>query len=213
MWRLGGSACVEPETTYTYSNYGFDVLGSVLAVLWGYDGWNDLADDVLYTPLGMGHTCREAGSCFPDWNTSHAFGFDSTGNHVDLPGFPAAATAEGGLFTTGADMAKWLLFLTGYGPASTTRQRDLVGVPATISGSLADGHGWSFDFRSLKFNDGKTDTVRVKGGYLPGMTTYLSIDDTRHAAVFVYVNRDPDTDSQDTILRSDFVEPILKTLN
>jgi CubicO group peptidase (beta-lactamase class C family) len=205
--------CFAPETTSVYSNYGFQVLGNVLAQIWGTSQWSDLNAQQVTGPLGMTKTCARGDGCHPNFDTSHAHAFDFWGNELSLPAHNSVIDPEGGLWTTAEDMAIWLRYQLGFIPASTPELAQLDAVLPTMRQKLPSGSGWSWKFSQLTFSDGVTSKVRWKLGRWAGLNSYIGLCDSRQTGVFVFVNRDgsdPSVEDPSDVLRDELGETILE---
>jgi CubicO group peptidase (beta-lactamase class C family) len=204
--------CFAPQTQNLYSNYGFQVLGNVLAKVWGYSLWSDLNTDLVTGPLGMAKTCVRGDGCFPSFSSSHAHAFDYWGNEVSLPSHGDITAPGGELWSTAQDMAIWLRYQLGYIPSSTPELARLNAVLPAQRTKLPSGSGYSWQFKNLTFSDGVATRVRFKLGRYKGLNSYIGIADSRHTAVFVFVNRDgsdPNVEDPSVVLRDELGEKIL----
>jgi len=204
--------CVAPETQNVYSNYGFQVLGNLLADLFGYAQWSDLNAAQITGPLGMTKTCARGDGCHPSFDTSHAHAYDFWGNELNLPAHDPVTDPEGGLWTTAQDMAIWLRYQLGQIPSTTPALTQLNAVLPEQRTKLASGSGYSWQFKQLTFGDGLQHRVRWKLGRYAGLNSYVGIADSQQTAVFVFVNRDgcdPSIADPSDVLRDELGEKIL----
>jgi D-alanyl-D-alanine carboxypeptidase len=97
-----------PGSDTRYSNSGFVVLGAILEALEGRS-YHDVIDAWIFTPLGMSDTGPEG----PDTLGNTAFGYSAGPQGTGPLGrFPAApATAAGGVYSTAADLHRFVLGL------------------------------------------------------------------------------------------------------
>ncbi|HEY4243775.1 MAG TPA: serine hydrolase domain-containing protein [Kofleriaceae bacterium] len=205
--------CFAPESQNLYSNYGFEVLGNIVAQERGYGVWGDLVTDEVLAPLGMTKTCTFGSGCHPQWATSHAHPFAFNGTEVAEPDLNDVTDPAGGLWTTGVDMATWLEYQLGKIPSSSPALTKLNAVLPTLRQRLASGSGWSWQFSPETFSDGVSSTVRWKLGRFTGHNSYIGLADSRGVGIFVYVNRDgvnPATEDPSEEMRDDLALPILK---
>jgi len=103
-----------PGTTFEYSNYGFAILGRVVARASGLP-YRDYVDQQILRPLGMTSTRWEASSVA----AGHlAKGYQwKDGAWVEEPALADGAFgAMGGLVTTGRDLARYVAFLLSAWP-------------------------------------------------------------------------------------------------
>ncbi len=205
--------CFAPETQNLYSNYGFEVLGNILAQVWGYSTWSDLNTAQILAPLGMTKTCARGDGCHPSFATSHAHAFDYWGNEVSLPDYSDVSAPEGGLWSTAQDMAIWLRYQLGLIPATTPELVQLDAVLPALRTKLPSGSGYSWQFKNLTFADGSSAKVRWKLGRYQGLNSYIGLADGKQTAVFVFVNRDgsdPSVEDPSDVLRDELGEKILE---
>lgn len=205
--------CFAPETKNVYSNYGFEVLGNLLADHAGYAKWSDMNAAEITGPLGMTSTCARGDGCHPDFPTSHTHAYDFAGNDIALPDHDAVSDPAGGLWSTAEDMATWLRYQLGFVTGSSTEITELDAVLPELRKKLPSGSGYSWQFSTLTFSDGSTARVRWKLGRYKGLNSYTGIADSKGTAVFVFVNRDgsdPAVAAPDTVLRQELGEPLLE---
>ncbi len=105
-WLAGGiTFAAAPATMFEYSNLGFGVLGRIVLRATGRP-LQDLVTERLLRPLGMRHTTWTA----PPGAVS---GYRRVGDRLEPepPLDDGAIAPMGGLFTTVADLARWVVFL------------------------------------------------------------------------------------------------------
>ena len=93
--------------TYSYSNFGMTLAGEVAADATG-STWEEVAQDVLFEPLGMSATSMRH-SDYADADNAAALHVERDGQWV--PAFrrqPDAQAPAGGVSSTVADLAEWL---------------------------------------------------------------------------------------------------------
>jgi CubicO group peptidase (beta-lactamase class C family) len=198
---VGDSTCWKGINHYSYSNFGYGVLGNVLANHDGSLKWS--LDNFYYVmaPLGMfdtktvedynsvdfllrrayGHTSSSMGGWTPSRTTSQSFG-----------GAPA-----GGLWSTPSDMLLWLGNAMGTfrgnravdaALAATMECRGPWGNTTCSSvqfcGSCT-GLAWTEDI------DQCTGGIRIsKSGKVPGFNSWIGFDENTGRGVFVLLNSD-----------------------
>lgn len=104
-----------PGIAYEYSNYGFAILGQVVARVSGMS-YRDYVDRNLLQPLGMTSTKWEAASAPPD---RVATGYKRDGDNwiAEVPLADGSYGAMGGLYSSVPDLARWVsFFLSAYPP-------------------------------------------------------------------------------------------------
>lgn len=106
---------------YAYTNFGLTAAAESVAVASGKD-WATLAEEQIYTPLGMASTS----SRFTDYQhrTNRASGHVRTGPTSFLPKYtrePDAQSPAGGVSSSVNDMARWMSMVLGGGVFEGTR--------------------------------------------------------------------------------------------
>ena len=111
-------ACCEPGTAFHYSNLGFGLLGEVVARL-RREGWWALVQRRLLGPLGMSRT-----SYHPEAPHAQGSSVDHfAGTLHEEPHQDTGAMAPAGqLWSTVADLARWLDFLATGRPDVLARE-------------------------------------------------------------------------------------------
>jgi serine-type D-Ala-D-Ala carboxypeptidase/endopeptidase len=176
-----------PGTVAAYSNIGFDLLADALETA-AHKPYPEMLRERVTTPLGMTDT-----------------GFAPTPEQCQrlmigsglAPAAPCVDThateGSGGLYSTGADMARWLRHnLDDDDPAllishAVYRQRQAL--PAAIgfdeAGPMSGlGLGWV-----VMAGHGTLPTIVAKSGGGAGFMTYIAFAPGRHVGVFVAVSR------------------------
>lgn len=107
--RAGIPFSTSPGTAYEYSNYGFAILGQIVARVSGQPYETYLANNIL-TPLGMTSSTLDVSAVTKD---RIARGYRWTGDTwADEELLPHGSFgAMGGLWTSTRDLAKWVAFL------------------------------------------------------------------------------------------------------
>ncbi len=166
-----------------YSNVGFDFLGDALTKVTG-ESYEELLRRQIAVPLGLRDT-----TLTPNQNECSRLlrGADEEGPCTDTQ----ASAGSGGLYSTAADMTRFLQSLlhipglppqpAGYlavyvdpGSLASVQGLDHAGTPSGI------GLGW------LRIGDaGSPSMMMEKTGGGAGFTTYIALNPARHAGVFV----------------------------
>ena len=109
MMREGIPFSTSPGTAYEYSNYGFALLGRIVANVSGRPYERYLTERVL-RPLGMNATTLES-SAVPDERLAHGYRRQDEG-WLEEPQLPDGAFgAMGGMLSSVADLARWVGFM------------------------------------------------------------------------------------------------------
>lgn len=184
-----------PGTGALYSNWGFDLLGLAIAGAAGMPYAEALAARVL-APRGMADTVfnprpGDAGRLM------QGHGFDG----APLPFVPTPETMEcaSGLYTTAADMQKWLAWHVAPGPGDVDGARRLIDHAAWrwrdgLSPALGlDDGGHPMDAMALGWvvilPEGDRPMILHKSGGRQGMFTYVAIAPARRIGVFAAINQ------------------------
>ena len=182
-----------PGTGVRYSNYGFDLLGAALAEAGGKP-YAELLQDRVLGPRGMKDTVfnprpEDAGRLMQ----GHFF------DGSVMPDVPTPQTIEcaGGLYTTAADMTRWLTWqLDRAGSADAEVRlldqaaylyRDGLNPVAGLDDSGADmdamGLGWV-----IMMPEGNRPLILAKSGGLQGMFAFVAMAPSRGIGVFAAIN-------------------------
>ncbi|MBI3647373.1 MAG: beta-lactamase family protein [Actinobacteria bacterium] len=171
---------VPPGSAVKYSNLGFQLLGEVVARAAGVPFRACVTERIL-APLGM----RESGFETPE---GAATGYDRS-PFADAPetsdGRAKPTDAEGGLWSTVADMARWLCFQVEGDPGvlatGTLRELHRPAVVTDDAWTSAQGLGWYHDRR------GERVYVGHSGG-TPGFSGRLAFARPDGVGVVVLAN-------------------------
>jgi CubicO group peptidase (beta-lactamase class C family) len=126
-------------TGYAYSNLGIDLAGFILERTYGAP-FPEVLHDLLLGPLGMDRSTFDRDSIVAA--TNRAVGHTAPVPARDLPVFDAM-TAAGGLYSTAADLARYLRFqlndgsLDGRTVLDSTLMEEMRTVPAPHAGAQA----------------------------------------------------------------------------
>ncbi len=109
MIRHGIPFSTSPGTTYEYSNFGFAILGRIVANVSGIPYARYVRERILL-PLGMTSTTLQAAQVPPD---RLAHGYRRQDDHwVEEPQLPDGAFGSmGGMLTSVADLGRWVAFM------------------------------------------------------------------------------------------------------
>ncbi len=160
MMRSGIPFSTAPGTAYEYSNYGFAILGRIVANVSGIPYSRYVTERVL-RPLGMNVTTLEARSV-PAHRLAHGYRLRD-GEWIEEPQLPDGAFGPmGGMLTSISDLGRWVGFMLDAwpprggpdsGPLSRAARREMqqiarhIGASATTdsAGSItlaANGYGY-----------------------------------------------------------------------
>ena len=137
----------EPGTRYLYSNIGYASLGIALSRA-AHEPYTSYVEQYVLAPLGMTHTAFEPTPAIrdrmargytvprgkePEWSTAEA---EKAGRGYRVP--------NGALISTVDDLARWIVFELGDGPAGVLKketQDELYARAYSANGKLASGYG------------------------------------------------------------------------
>jgi D-alanyl-D-alanine-carboxypeptidase/D-alanyl-D-alanine-endopeptidase len=194
----------QPGRRYSYSNYGYGVLGELLALRDGFSqggaSWEQDNNANVSGPLGLADTHSWLG-----WQAISPATFDARRarpvRHAVPPYFPPApyADAAAGLYSSANDMVKWLSYSMGLSgtPELDAARPYLYNTPALLRPreDQSDkrrrvGLAWRVDTHG----SGKTKVQCVyKDGLTRGFTTSMIFIKDRGVGAFVMLNTEPDT--------------------
>lgn len=149
MMRGGIPFSTAPGTAYEYSNYGFAILGRIVANVSGMPYSTYLTERVL-RPLGMNVTTLEARSV-PAHRLAHGYRLRD-GEWIEEPQLPDGAFGPmGGMLTSISDLGRWVGFMLDAwpprdgpdaGPLSRASRREMQQIARYIGASaMTDSAG------------------------------------------------------------------------
>ncbi len=146
--REGIPFSTAPGTAYEYSNYGFSILGRIIANVSGMP-YSEYMQAHLLQPLGMRVTTLEAGSVPAD-RLAHGYRLQD-GSWLDEPPLPDGSFGPmGGMLTSVGDLGRWVGFmLDAYpprsvgdeGPLGRASRREMQQVARYAGATAAVGEG------------------------------------------------------------------------
>jgi CubicO group peptidase (beta-lactamase class C family) len=185
--RLGIPFSTPPDTRYEYSNYGFGLLGRVVARVSGVQYEKYVQTEIL-AKLGM----RDSTYQFSDVPlTKRAIGYRirPDGTYLEEPPLPQGAfSSAGGLLTTAADLGKYVAFhLSAWPPRddpetgpvlrSSVREMSHMWTPSNLAAGIVGGKvratesGYGYGLRVSA--DCRFGHIVGHGGGLPGFGSYM----------------------------------------
>jgi CubicO group peptidase (beta-lactamase class C family) len=203
MLKRGIPFSTAPGTAYEYSNFGFAILGRIVATVSGLPYRQYVQANIL-KPLGMTSTTLEAAEVPPD-RLAHGYRLEGT-ELVDEPALPDGAFGPmGGMLTSTRDLAAYVGFLSSAwpprddpdtGPVRRASLREMQQVwrpsPATVSRDGVDGPlklntgGYGFGLRVWQ-TCGLPHVVAHSGG-LPGFGSHMRWLPEHGVAIFAMGN-------------------------
>jgi D-alanyl-D-alanine-carboxypeptidase/D-alanyl-D-alanine-endopeptidase len=184
-WLASTELKFAPGTKAFYSNVGFDLLSDALANA-SQTPFATLLETRTLKPLKMWET-----TFYPNPGQCERL---MTGAHEEGPCTITASTeGSSGLYSTPADMEKFLSYLVGTGaPALPAQADDAHGVyllPSSLKGQYGLDHagkpsGIGLGWMHLGANEDVSHVIEKTGGGA-GFTTYIAIHPASHTALFV----------------------------
>ncbi|WP_348260687.1 D-alanyl-D-alanine-carboxypeptidase/endopeptidase AmpH [Telmatobacter sp. DSM 110680] len=181
-WLASTELKFTPGTKAFYSNVGFDLLSDALAEAL-HTPYPQLLETRTLKPLKMWDT-----TFFPKSRQCERL---MTGAHEEGPCTITANTeGSGGLYSTPADMVKFLSYLVGAGaPAQAEYARDVYLLPSSLKGQYGLDHagrpsGIGLGWMHLGASGDESHVIE-KTGAGAGFTTYIAIHPASHTAIFV----------------------------
>jgi D-alanyl-D-alanine-carboxypeptidase/D-alanyl-D-alanine-endopeptidase len=187
-WLAGTELKFTPGTQAFYSNVGFDLLSDALAKA-ARTPYAALIETRTLKPLEMRNT-----TFYPAPGQCERL---MTGAHDDGPCTITENTeGSGGLYSTPADMEKFLRYLVGVGaPAQADDAHGVYLLPSSLKGQYGLDHagrpsGIGLGWIHLGANSDVSHIIEKTGGGA-GFTTYVAIHPASHTALFVAATEGP----------------------
>ena len=184
-WLQKQQLITPPGTAALYSNVGFDFLGDALAYASG-ESYAQLLHDRLIQPLGM-------------WNTTLVPSFEQCARLLRGPRDEGPCTdtlasgASGGIYSTPADMAKFLQYLLQT-PGSPAQPPLALGVSLephqlkSIRGLSHAGDPTGIGLAWIQLGDPTSpSSIIEKTGGGAGFSTYIALSPSHRTGVFLAV--------------------------
>jgi len=186
------------RTSYHYANFGTTIAGQAVAAAYGR-AWEDLADALLFDPLGMDSTSyRNADYLAADERAAlHALE-----NGAFAPLYqrnPDAQAPAGGVSSSVRDMAKWVTLLLGDGQYGKHRlfaadallpalQVQITSAPSHSSVERSSGYGYGFN---VGVNASGRPNMSHSGAFVLGAATAFQIMPAADVGIIVLSNGAP----------------------
>lgn len=181
-WLASAQLKFTPGTQAYYSNVGFDLLSDALAAA-AKTPYATLLQKRTLAPLGMWET-----TFFPTPKQCEKL---MTGSHEEGPCTITEQTeGSSGLYSTPADMEKFLKYLIGAGGAAQAESaRRIYLLPSSLHGQYGLDHagrpsGIGLGWMHLGGSDDINHVIEKTGGGA-GFITYIAIHPASHTALFV----------------------------
>lgn len=181
-WLASAQLKFTPGTQAYYSNVGFDLLSDALSAA-ASTPYATLLQKRTLSPLGMWNT-----TFFPTPKQCEKL---MTGAHDEGPCTMTENTeGSSGLYSTPADMERFLKYLIGSGGAAQAENaRRVYLLPSSLRGQYGLDHagrpsGIGLGWMHLGSSDDVMHVIEKTGGGA-GFTTYIAIHPASHTALFV----------------------------
>lgn len=183
--------------SYHYTNFGLTAAAEAVAVAAG-KSWEDLADEVLYKPLGMASTSSRFADYMAraDRAIPHVRGKD--GFVALYQRDPDAQAPAGGVSSSARDMGHWLAFMLGNGtyegreivPAALLPAvaAQVVSTPAATASARPGFYGYGFD---VSVAPSARMVVSHSGAFLLGAGTTFAMLPSEKLGIAVLTNAQP----------------------
>lgn len=181
-----------PRGSFHYTNTGYNVLGFVMEEITGSD-WQDLLHSRIFAPLAMNDTSARVSELGAGRVPAAPYRATGRSSRVPIPSKKTDRTlhAAGGIFTTAADLARWLAAQTDpdsapFPPeAILETQRLQASSKGTVGPFQRDGYGLGWIVGS---HGGERMLYHL--GTFPGANSLISFMPDRDLGVAVFVNED-----------------------
>ena len=194
--RLGWA----PGTRFEYSNLGYAILGKVIEAVTG-TGYADAVRGRMLRPLGLAQTGFEAGE-FDPAQLARGYQRDGGGWRELVPDPSGAFAPMGGIFSTVADLARWVSGFAdafpprdgeaGAHPLSRAARRDMqlpqVAIVTRPAGSYPDASTVSYGFGLFVEDDPAHGAIVQHGGGYPGYGSQMRWHPATGTGVIVLAN-------------------------
>jgi len=186
LLRGGMRLAWAPGTRFEYSNTGYAILGKAIEAVTG-EPYSEAVRGRILAPLGMNRTGYEADE-FDPGNLARGYHRDSGGWHELVPDGNGAYAPMGGVFSTVADLARWVsgfagAFPPGDGedggphPLSRASRREMqlpqVAIITRPAGSFPDAYTFSYGLGLFVEEDPVFGTVVQHSGGYPGFGSQM----------------------------------------
>ncbi len=190
---------LEPfRISYAYTNFGVTAAADAAAAAAG-KSWEDLSDEVLYRPLGMGSTS----SRFADFlaRPNHAVNHVKVGDKWEarFQRDPDAQTPAGGVSSSVNDMARWLTMVLADGVYNGVRITSPEALLPVYTPQVISGHAKSpkarAGFYGHGFNVSVTSSGRTQyshsGAFAMGAATNFAVLPSEDLGIIALTNAAP----------------------
>ncbi|MEK8211298.1 serine hydrolase [Paenibacillus sp. FSL L8-0463] len=179
----------EPGEAYRYDNYAFNLQGYIVERLSGVP-FTQYVQEHIFKPLGMGNSSFKL---TPELRKYLAVPY--TAQKDPIPEYPSrpAESPDGGMFSTGRDMAKFMITQLNDGQLAEARilsrdsVKDMQQIHHQIHPQVA---GTGYGFESFYQNSYNGQRVIGKGGDLPGYHSWMWLMPEQKVGGFVIFNGD-----------------------
>jgi CubicO group peptidase (beta-lactamase class C family) len=164
-----------PGTRFEYANIGYAILGMVIAAASG-TGYTDFVRDRLLRPLGMTSTGFEAAE-FSEARLARGYRRGATGWEELAPDPSGAFAPMGGVFSSVADLSRWVSGFGGPHPLRRASRRDMqlpqVALPPEPPGFPAGSGAGSYGFGLFVEDDTEHGRIVQHSGGYPGFGSHM----------------------------------------
>jgi CubicO group peptidase (beta-lactamase class C family) len=197
------SLCFPTNDRYNYSNWGYDLLGPLLAFNAGYgEDFNRLARDKVFGPLGMTRSfSNDETLAFNAVERAASWNCEAGPCQLQTHRPPASAEfskhGSANFWSTGEDMLRYLRFAMGATrlPAALRDARELIFCDrGEGKGSGQTGLAWNHGTITKKYDPSNPDDlVWEKSGEAADFHAYIAFSPQKGVGVFVLANASTDS--------------------
>lgn len=186
------NAAKPAQPGFQYDNLGYVVASLVLERVTGKP-WQDVLDELVFTPLGMRHTTARM-STAGHLPTGYLFGRNGELTPISLVKSDRTMHAAGGIVTTPADLARWLAANVSNGrldgkqvlPAAAFEEAHRLQVATdSVKRGEFKSRGYALGWYDGTYNG---ESILFHGGGYPGWQSLFSVMPRRGIGVGVMTN-------------------------
>ncbi len=184
--------------SYNYANFGFTVGAEAIAAASGKP-WEDLAEDVLFKPLGMTSTSARHADFLNRKNRAHLHTFADGRFQPLYDRNPDAQSPAGGVSSNVLDLAEWLKLLLADGRHGDKQliaptallpalRPQAFSAPAQTLGSRSGFYGYGFN---VSVEPNGRPAMSHSGAFIEGAGTSMLMIPSADIAIVVLTNGGP----------------------
>ncbi|WP_221931067.1 serine hydrolase [Telmatospirillum sp. J64-1] len=184
--------------SYNYANFGTTLAAEAVAASYGKD-WETLAEELLFTPLGMKDTSYRHADFLAAPDRAHLHAFEDGAFRPLYDRQPDAQAPAGGVSSTAGDLARWIALLLAEGQhgdeAMIARHALLPALQPQVTSAPAASLSERPGTYGFGFNVGVSATGRPvmnhSGAFMLGTGTHFQIMPEQKLGILVLSNGAP----------------------